>query len=191
MSTARAELWWLPVGAGGHLAMHTSRWWEVVQAHREHRACQPLFHAALELFVDEHRYVIEMTPAWGQPATARGIVKTGPVGLRVLGRFALFRYEVRAWPDGVLPDRAHAIQRPTTIPLTRASAHALLEGLPRVPALTWGRVVPTTGDMWNSNSLASWLLTTAGIDATRFTPPAHGRAPGWVAGIALARDVET
>lgn len=186
MNTARAELWWLPVGAGGHFVIHTSRWWELVQALREHRAPQPLFHAALELFVDGHRHMIEMTPAWGQPATARGIVKTGPVGLRILGRVELFRYEVRAWPDGVLPDRAYAIQPPTTIPLTGASARALLASLPGVPVLTWGRVVRPTGDMWNSNSLISWLLTTAGIDATRFTPPSHGRAPGWAAGIAQA-----
>jgi hypothetical protein len=187
MSTDRAELWWLPVGAGGHFVIHTSRWWELLQARHDHRPPQPLFHAALELFVGDRRYVIEMTPAWGQPAGSRGIIATGPVGLRVLGRLQLFRYEVRAWPDGILPDRSYAVDSPITIPLAAASAHAILENLLRVPTLTWGRNLPPTGDMWNSNSLISWLLTTTGIDATRLAPPTHGRAPGWAAGIAQAR----
>ncbi|WP_413452372.1 hypothetical protein AA0Y32_11110 [Georgenia phoenicis] len=59
----RAELWWLPVGAGGHVVVHTSRWWERLQARREHRAPEPLLHAALEVYTDTSRYVVEMTPA--------------------------------------------------------------------------------------------------------------------------------
>ncbi len=187
MSTSGAELWWLPVGAGGHVVIHTSRWWEVLQARREHRRPRPLFHAALEVFVDDRRYVIEMTPVWGQPAEARGIVATGPVGLRLLGRFRIFRYEVRAWPDGVLPDRAYAVGSPVTIPLTDEQAHAILDHVPRVPMLTWGRNVPPSGDMWNSNSLISWLLTLIGVEAAQLTPPTHGDAPGWAAGIAEAK----
>lgn len=187
MSADRVELWWLPVGAGGHLVIHTSRWWELFQARREHRSPEPLFHAALELFVDDARYVIELAPAWGQPARPHAIVATGPVGLRRLGRLRLFRYEVRCWPDGILPDREYAVDSPTTFPLTQASARVLLESLPGVPTLTWGRAVTPTGDMWNSNSLVSWLLTTVGVDAARLAPPTPARAPGWAAGIALAQ----
>ena len=40
--------------------------------------------------------------------------------------------------------------------------------------------------MWNSNSLVSWLLVTAGVDIESVTPPEGGRAPGWEAGIAAA-----
>lgn len=183
-STDRAELWWLPVGAGGVVVARTSRWWELLSARHDRRAPQQLVHAALELFTDGGRFVIEMTPQWGQPQDASGVVVTGPVGLRALGRFRLFRYEVRAWPEGILPDRAYAVAPPTVITLGRTRAHALLDALPDIPRHTWGRVVPPTGDMWNSNSLIAWALCRAGIDAMTLTPPVGCRAPGWAAGVA-------
>ncbi|WP_159498534.1 hypothetical protein [Microbacterium sp. 18062] len=186
MTESRADLWWLPVGAGGHVVVHTSRWWERILARLEHRPPQPLFHAALEVFVDGGRHLIEMTPAWGQPAGPRGVVAVGPVGLRLLGRSRFFRYEIRCWPDGILPDRGYAIDSPVSIPLGAEDVHALLDRVAAVPTLTWGRDVPRSGDMWNSNSVVSWLLTTSGVDASRFAPPAGGRAPGWNAGIACA-----
>ncbi|GAA2225676.1 hypothetical protein N1031_04400 [Herbiconiux moechotypicola] len=182
----RVELWWLPVGAGGHVVVHTSRWWELLRARLERRPPRPLFHAALELFVGDRRYVIEMTPAWGQPSAARGVVVSGPVGLRPLGRLRLFRYTIRAWPEGVLPDRGYAVSTPTVIPLARSVANELLAEVSRVPALTWGRRPTDADDMWSSNSVVSWLLTTAGLDATRLSPPADGLAPGWSAGILVA-----
>jgi hypothetical protein len=40
--------------------------------------------------------------------------------------------------------------------------------------------------MWNSNSLISWLLARTGFDMTMISPPSHGRAPGWQAGLVLA-----
>jgi hypothetical protein len=40
---AGVVLWWLPVGAGGHVVRHTSGWWELLDAFRAHRAPQPLF----------------------------------------------------------------------------------------------------------------------------------------------------
>lgn len=186
-SAPSVDLWWLPVGAGGRVVVRTSRWWEILRARREHRPPSPLFHAALDLHVGGRRLVVEMTPTWGQPAAARGVVVTGPVGARALGRLPFFRYVVRAWTDGILPDHAFAVAPPTAIPLTRASAEALLRALPEVPALTWGRTAPGTGDMWNSNSVIAWLLTRAGVDAAALAPPAPGRAPGWTAGIAVAR----
>lgn len=173
------------MGAGEHVVVHTSRWWERVQARREHRAPEPLLHAALEIYTDSCRYVVEMTPAWGQPAGARGVVASGPVGLRALGGLRAFRYEVRAWPDGELPDRTFAVGAPVVIPLTTDRVDTLLGRLAYVPPLTWGRSVLPAGDMWNSNSLVSWLLTTSGVDATRLRPRS-GRAPGWDAGIVVA-----
>ena len=103
---AAVVLWWLPVGAGGHVVRPTSHWWELDDAHRTHRSPQPLFHAALEVFSADDRYVIEMAPSWGGPRDPdRGVVATGPVGLPVLGRSRFFRYEVRCWRDGRLLDR--------------------------------------------------------------------------------------
>jgi hypothetical protein len=39
-----------------------------------------------------------------------------------------------------------------------------------------------TGEMWNSNSVISWLLARSGLPANVLSPPAGGRAPGWEAG---------
>lgn len=186
LTAAYAALWWIPVGAGGHLVIHTSRWWEFIQARREGRAPQPLYHAALEVFVDGDRYLIEMAPAWGAPGSVRGVVATGPVGLALLGRLRLFRYEVRCWPDGILADRAWAVGEPRRFELTRAQAVGLLNQTANVPRLVWGRDVYAMGDMWNSNSLIAWLLHTTGIDAQNISPPGLGRAPGWATGIAAA-----
>jgi hypothetical protein len=41
--------------------------------------------------------------------------------------------------------------------------------------------------MWNSNSLVSWLLARSGLDVGAVELPAGGRAPGWRAGIVVAR----
>ena len=41
--------------------------------------------------------------------------------------------------------------------------------------------------MWNSNSLVAWLIARSGADVKSVRPPAGGRAPGWHAGLELAR----
>lgn len=41
--------------------------------------------------------------------------------------------------------------------------------------------------MWNSNSVTAWLLVSAGLDAAASQPPNGGRAPGWDAGVAVAK----
>ncbi|AWH97588.1 hypothetical protein A6048_17530 [Dietzia psychralcaliphila] len=187
MRETGAALWWLPVGAGGHVAIHTSRWWEAYGARREHRPSRPLFHAALEVFTDHGRHVIEMAPAWGPLSGSSGVVATGPVGLPWLGRSRLFRYEVRCLPEGEIPDRAWAPAPPTLIALSAAEADAVVGRVATIPRHTWGRDAVGVGEMWNSNSLVSWLLQTTGIDAAALCPPDHGLAPGWAAGIAAAR----
>lgn len=187
MSDARVALWWLPVGAGGHVVIHTSRWWEAYRAWREDRIERPLFHAALEVFTGQGRHVIEMAPAWGQLSGSSGVVATGPVGLGWLGRSRVFRYEVRCRRDGEIPDRAWAPAPPILLTLTTSEAEALLRRVAVVPRYTWGRDAMGAGEMWNSNSLVSWLLQTSGIDAAVLRPPDGGSAPGWSAGIAAAR----
>lgn len=183
--TDRALLLWLPVGAGSHVVPHTSRWWEHLQAHRDRRAPQPLFHAALELVVRDDRITIEMAPAWSAGGVNRGVVATGPVGVRGLGRFRLFRYEIRCWYGGTIPDRQWAVGEPTVVSEDATQIQRLLAQIRYVPPLIWGREVTPIGDMWNSNSLVSWLLTRAGM-STQLSPPHGGRAPGWEAGIAVA-----
>lgn len=47
-------------------------------------------------------------------------------------------------------------------------------------------VIPDAGEMWNSNSVTSWILRRSGIDTAQLAPPNGGRAPGWDAGLAVA-----
>ena len=184
--SAVAELWWIPVGAGGHLVIHTSRWWERWRAVRERRAARPLFHAALEIHDGGRRTVIEMAPAWGRGSGSAGVVATGPVGMRPLGALRLSRYEIRCRDDGVLPDRSHAPDPPRRLPLTDHMARTIPDRLRTVPLHTWGRDAVGVGDMWNSNSLVAWLLEISGLDTSDLHPPADGAAPGWAAGVAAA-----
>jgi hypothetical protein len=183
---SRAALLWLPVGAGSRVVPHTSRWWELIDARIHRRAPLDLYHAALEIVLRGEYYVIEMAPAWGAPPGDRGVVGTGPVGARVLGASRFFRYEVRCWRGGALPDRDWAVGEPRVLSTDASTIHRLLDQVAAVPTLVWGRAVGATHDMWNSNSLISWLLTTAGIEVASIHPPAGGRAPGWDAGLAVA-----
>lgn len=93
----RIELLWIPLGAGaGGRVVRRSGWaYEALVAHRQHRPSQPLFHAALRVRLAGIEYAIEMAPVWDSPERGRGVVAEGPVGLGVLGRSQLFRYEVR------------------------------------------------------------------------------------------------
>jgi hypothetical protein len=179
-------LYWLPLGAGGHFVRWNGRLYEALAARRDHRAARDLYHSALEVRLDAHRYVIEMAPVWTVPDADRGVVRRGPVGARWLGCSAAFRYEVRRWRMGRIPDAAEAVDSPRLVSRDADRAERLLELVPQVPALTWGRDELRTGDMWNSNSLISWLLARSGHDLDSVALPAHGRAPGWEAGWILA-----
>jgi hypothetical protein len=159
---------------------------EAVVARHEHRAVHDLYHSALEVRLGENRWVIEMTPVWADKQPDRGVVLEGPVGARWLGRSAVFRYEIRRWADGVIPDVEAAVASPRAVSRDPEAARRLLALVPQVPALTWGRDEMRTGEMWNSNSLTAWLLAGSGHGMAAIEPPAGGRAPGWSAGLALA-----
>ncbi len=65
-------------------------------------------------------------------------------------------------------------------------ARRVLALAPQFCTATWGRDEQHCGDMWNSNSLTSWLLVSSGHDPTSVAPPSGGRAPGWEAGLVVA-----
>jgi hypothetical protein len=179
------DLYWLPLGAGGHCVSWNGRVYEALVARRERRARRSLFHAALEVRDDSARYVIEMGPVWNVTADDRGVVCEGPVGARWLGRWRWFRYEVRCWRDGCIPDADEAVGGPQPLSSDVGRSTQLLQLLPQVPDLTWGRDDQGLGEMWNSNSLVGWLLSSTGHDMREIVPPRGGRAPGWGAGLAL------
>lgn len=180
------DLHWLPLGAGGHFVRLNGIAFEAVAALARRRPRRDLYHSALEVVVPEGRYVVEQAPAWAGPAE-HGAVADGPVGARALGRLRLFRYEVRRWRDGVIPDLAEEVAGPVRLRGDPATARRLLDLVPQVPTPVWGRDELGAGEMWNSNSTISWLLTRSGIDATAVPLPPGGRAPGWDAGVAVAR----
>ena len=187
-STARVHLYWLPLGAGDNTGCVrvNGRIYEAVNARLQHRDPRPLFHTALEVYLGDDRFVIEMTPAWTGAGSARGVVCEGPVGLRWLGRSPAFRYEVRRWLEGVIPDAGHAVESPRAIETDPARAQRLLALVPILPTATWGRDELGAGEMWNSNSLTAWLLAESGHETDSLEPPRRGRAPGWTAGLAVA-----
>jgi hypothetical protein len=182
------DLYWIPLGAGagGALVRWSGRCYEAIAATFGRRSRQPLFHSALEVCVDGSTTVIEMTPVWITRGE-RGVVGEGPVGLRSLRRWRVFRYEVRSWTGGSIPDVAEAIGGAIRVSAEPSVARSVLELVPLVPMVTWGRDELGTGDMWNSNSVVSWLLTSVGIGLDDVRPPGNGRAPGWDAGIVAAR----
>jgi hypothetical protein len=185
-STA-VTLSWLPLGAGGHVVRWNGLLYEALVAARERRPRRDLYHGALTVRLDGDRYVVELAPAADPRGGGPGVVMTGPVGLAWAGRLRWFRYELRCWRDGVLPDQAHAVGDPALLSTDDDVARRLLAAAPHLPPLVWGRDAARTGEMWNSNSALAWLLERAGLDADAVRPPPGGRAPGWRAGVVLAR----
>ena len=114
------------------------------------------------------------------------MVCEGPVGSRWVARLRIFRYEIRRWRDGVIPDISMAVASPVRITDDADLVHQLLESVPLVPALVWGRDELHAGEMWNSNSVVAWLLAGAGLLPAAGRPPLEGRAPGWDAGVVAA-----
>lgn len=180
------DLYWLPLGAGGHSVRLNGRLFEAVAAQLERRAPCDLYHSALEVHVAEGRYVIEQAPARDRHGSERGVVAEGAVGSRWAGRLRMFRYEVRLWYGGIIPDLDEAVDSPQRLTNDPEVARRVVDLTPRVPTAVWGRDDLAAGEMWNSNSTISWLLARSGLRADAIRPPLGGRAPGWDAGLVAA-----
>jgi hypothetical protein len=180
------DLYWLPLGAGGHSVRLNGRAYETVVAAVQRRGRCDLYHSALVVYLPDGRFVIEQTPIPAGRALDRGVVGEGPVGARWAGRWRIFRYEVRRWRSGVIADIGEAVESPCRVTGDAVVAQRLLDLVPCVPLAVWGRDAMRAGEMWNSNSLISWLIVSAGLDAANVPFPVNGRAPGWAAGIDVA-----
>ncbi len=185
--TVGVDLYWLPLGAGGHSVRLNGRVYEAVVARLERRPACDLYHSALEVHVPEGRFVIEQAPVRDAGGAERGVVAEGAVGQRWAGRLRIFRYEVRRWRDGVIPDVAEAVESPRRLSDDPRQAQRLLELVPSVPTPVWGRDELAVGEMWNSNSVISWLIARSGMAAETIPLPARGGAPGWEAGLVVAQ----
>jgi hypothetical protein len=185
------DLYWLPLGAGGHSVRLNGRVFEAVAARLARRAPCDLYHSALEVRVPDGRFVIEQAPVRDGNGHERGVVAEGAVGSRWLGRFRLFRYEVRRWRGGVIPDIDEAVGGPRPLTDDPEIARRVLDLAPNVPTAVWGRDELAVGEMWNSNSVIAWLIARCDLPAQSIQLPAGGRAPGWHAGLVVARRQNT
>ena len=183
---AAVDLYWLPLGAGGHFVRLNGRVYEAVAARLHRRPACDLYHSALQIELPEGTYVIEQTPVTDLSGKQRGVVAEGAVGARWAGRFRIFRYEIRLWLGGHIPDVAEAVDSPRRLSNDEDRARRVLDLVAQVPTPVWGRDELGTGDMWNSNSVIAWLLAASGLPTDPIRPPAGGRAPGWQAGLAVA-----
>lgn len=185
------DLYWLPLGAGGHSVRLNGRVYEAVAAWLDRRPPCDLYHSALEVRVPEGRFVIEQAPVRDGKGGERGVVAEGAVGSRRAGRFRLFRYEVRRWRGGSIPDVDEAVESPQRLTDDPEVAQRLLDLVACVPTPVWGRDEFAAGEMWNSNSLIAWLIARSGLAAESIQPPVGGRAPGWRAGLVVAGSRQT
>jgi hypothetical protein len=160
--------------------------YEAIEAKLHRRPSCELYHSALQVYVPEGHYVIEQTPA-GAHGEERGVVGIGPIAAKWLAaRVHIFRYELRCWRDGTIPDVDEAVDSPVRLSNDVAQARKVLELARQVPFLVWGRDELGVRDMWNSNSQISWLLARAALDIDAIKPPSRGRAPGWRGGLVAA-----
>jgi hypothetical protein len=163
------------------------RVYEAVVARLEKRTTSDLYHSALAVRVSEGKFVIEMAPIPDGNGSLRGVVAEGPVGSRWARSLRIFRYEIRRWRDGAIPDIDEAVESPQRLTDDPVVAQRVLDLVPDVPTPVWGRDELQAGEGWNSNSVTSWLIARSGLGVEAVHPPAGGRAPGWHAGLVVAR----
>jgi hypothetical protein len=185
-ATAAVDLYWLPLGAGGHFVRFNGRIYEALTARAARRPPCDLYHSALQVEVPDGRFVIEQAPVHDWSGEQRGVVGEGAVGARWASRFRVFRYEIRLWRNGHIPDLAEAVDSPERLTTDEDRAQLLLGLVGQVPTPVWGRDQLGTGEMWNSNSVISWVIARSGLDPESVGPPTGGRAPGWNAGLVIA-----
>ena len=110
------ELFWIPLGAGADVVRLSGRAYEALSALFQRRPRRDLYHSALAAQTSDARFVIEMTPIPdGRGRQDRGVVSEGPVGSWWVRRLRIFRYEIRRWRDGVIPDISMAVASPVRI----------------------------------------------------------------------------
>src|SRR4051794_26825503 len=127
---AAVNLYWIPLGAGRRSVRFNGRVYEAVQAALEHRPRCDLYHAALAVELEGDRYTIEVAPSPDADEASRGVVGTGAVGSRSIGWLRLFRYEVRCWRGGSIPDLRYGVGGPRRHPTQPPRPPPVLRPLP-------------------------------------------------------------
>jgi hypothetical protein len=92
---------------------------------------------------------------------------------------------MRCWQGGEIADADQALAIELVSGEADRARH-IIDLVAKVPVMIWGRDELRAGEMWNSNSVISHLLSRSGVPLGSIHPPAGGRAPGWEAGIVSA-----
>ena len=178
---AAVDLYWLPLGAGGHFVRLSGRVFEAVAARAARRPACDLYHSALEVRAAAARFVIEQAPVPDARGEQRGVVAEGPVGSRWAGRFRIFRYEIRRWRDGRIPDVNVAVGSPWRLTDDDPRAQRVLDLLPQVP--TPGLGPRRAQDRRHVElELGHRLADRAQRDRHRVDPPSDSRTCAGMAG---------
>ena len=186
---ASVDLYWLPLGAGGHSVRLNGRvyesWWpRMPRGGRPSTSTTPRSWFACPA----GRFVIEQAPVRDGNGRERGVVSEGPVASRWAGRWRIFRYEVRLLARRLDTGRRRGGRQPAATN-ERSSC-----GTPAARARAAGadadvgtRRVLRGGDVELELAESPGSLSAAGSRLASIRPPAGGRAPGWNAGVTVAR----
>lgn len=139
------DLYWSPLGAGAHIVRLSGKLLELLSAPVQHRRRRDLYHSALIVRVPEGRCIVEQAPIPDLYPERRGVVADGPVEVQWIGRYRVFRYEVRCWRGGVIPDIDSAVTSPVRLVDDLTVAQRILDRLPTIPTPAWGRVSGNRG----------------------------------------------
>ena len=97
------DLYWLPLGAGGHSVRLNGQVSEAVVALLDRRAPRDLYHSALVVAVPEGRFVIESAPVQRDDGAKRGVVGEVPSARARPVACACSATRSAAGADGVIP----------------------------------------------------------------------------------------
>ena len=179
VTAAAVELYWIPLGAGGHCVRFNGRIFEALDAARRapsalrplprgarRPARRPALHdrARRRRRTPTRRAAASSAPAPSAAATSAGCACFAT-------RFAAGEADRSpTWTT-----RSAGRCRLTTDP---GVARRLLDLVAAVPRPVWGRDELDAGEMWNSNSVIAWLVATAGLPADELEPAAAGQGAG-------------
>jgi hypothetical protein len=131
---ARRVVRWRPQSTcTGCRSALNGRIYETVTARLQRRPPCDLYHSALQVELPDAKYVIEQAPVHDWSGKERGVVAEGAVGARWAGRFRIFRYEIRLWPGGDIPDVAEAVDSPRRLTTDKSLARLVLDVVAQVP----------------------------------------------------------
>ena len=185
--TAAVELYWIPLGAGGHSVRLNGRVFEAIAAAASigdaatsitPRSSSSSTAIATRSSSRRRRTLTRRAAAWSPPAPSAAATPAG---------CACFATRSAAGAAGRFRISTRRSAGPRRLSSDPRDARRLLDLVRTVPTPVWGRDELKTGEMWNSNSMTAWLIAATGLSTDLLRPPPRGRAPGWDAGIEVAR----